>query len=115
MTKYEQVYYDLIKDGMHPYSAAGEAYLSRGGDERVANVTMNSFNDIKPGENTIDRAQQLHYHNQAFLLFTFGCPVEDIPWGKTPIKPECKHEWVETMGLLKVYRDCKLCGAKDDT
>lgn len=27
-------------------------------------------------------------------------------------KPKCDHEWVESMGLEKMYKDCKKCNAK---
>lgn len=115
MTKYAQVYYDLIKDGMHPYSAAKKAYLYYCDDGKVTNITTKRFAGVNPGESTEDCAQQMHYHNLVWLSgwnssITFG------DWGVNESEPEsnCKHEWAETMGLTKVYRDCKLCGAKDD-
>ncbi len=37
------------------------------------------------------------------------------PSDASPVKPEklsCTHEWKETLGIFRVYKDCKLCAMK---
>lgn len=56
-------------------------------------VSINGYDPVALSEVFLDELEYL------------GSITEGLP-------SACRHEWVSTLGIYKVYQDCKHCGAK---